>query len=67
MRAFTRPKLLVWAGFGLALGIAAIGIALYSGAPHKPILASRCGMRRMGGRVSLRPGPPCWRSSFRRV
>ena len=33
MRAFTRPKLLVWAGFSLAVGIAGIAAALYSGGP----------------------------------
>ena len=33
MRAFTRPKLLAWAGVSLALGITAIAAALYSGSP----------------------------------
>ena len=33
MRAFTRPKLLVWAGVSLAIGITIIAVALYSGGP----------------------------------
>ena len=34
MRAFTRPKLLAWAGFSLALGITIIAVALYGGGPR---------------------------------
>ena len=38
MRA--NPALLAWASFGLAIGITAIGIALYSGAPVAgPVIA----------------------------
>ena len=33
MSVLTRPTLLAWAGFGLAVGITAIGIALYSSGP----------------------------------
>ena len=40
MRAFTRPRLLAWAGLSFAVGITAIGIALYSGAPVAgPVIA----------------------------